>query len=95
MASPETAVAGDDREVGMTGGKSCLVCKIVGLLVAIGAINWGLVGALQVDVVAKILGDMTVATRAVYGLIGLAGVAQLLSFFKCCPCQRGTCESKS
>ena len=80
----------------MTGGKSCCgVCKIVGLLVAIGAINWGLVGIFQMDLVEKLLGAMTPAARAVYGLIGVAGVLKVLSIFKCCPCQKGNCEPKS
>ena len=80
----------------MTGGKSCCaVCKIVGLLVAIGAINWGLVGIFRMDLVEKLLGAMTPTARAVYGLIGVAGVLKVLSIFKCCPCQRegGSCTS--
>ncbi len=72
----------------MTGGKDCCgVCKIVGLVVAVGALNWGLVGLFQVDLVAKLLG-MGTAARAVYILIGVAGVLKLLSFFKACPCQK-------
>ena len=79
----------------MTGGKSCAVCKIVGLLVALGALNWGLYGLWQRDLVAHFLGQMTTAARVVYGIIGLAGVLKLLSLVKCCPCQReGSCESK-
>jgi uncharacterized membrane protein YuzA (DUF378 family) len=78
----------------MTGGTYCGVCKLVGLLVAIGAINWGLVGLFQVDLVAKLLGDMTTGARAVYGLIGIAGVLKVLSMARCCPCQKGTCETK-
>ena len=80
----------------MTSGKSCCgVCQIVGIIVAIGAINWGLVGIFRVDLVAKLLGDMTGLARAVYGLIGVAGVLKVLSILKCCPCQRdGSCEKK-
>ncbi len=78
----------------MTGGASCGVCKLVGLLVAIGAINWGLVGIFHVDLVARLLGEMSTPTRAVYGLIGVAGVLKVLSLFKCCPCQKGSCETK-
>jgi uncharacterized membrane protein YuzA (DUF378 family) len=77
----------------MTGGK-CAVCKIVGVLVAIGAINWGLVGALQMDLVANLLGQMTPAARAVYIVIGVAGLLKVLAIFKCCPCQKGSCETK-
>ena len=73
-----------------TGGASCGVCKLVGLLVAIGALNWGLYGIFNVDLVAKLLGEMTMPARAVYGLIGVAGLLKLVSLMKCCPCQRGS-----
>ena len=65
--------------------QNCVACKIVGLLVVIGAINWGLVGILQIDLVAKFLGDMTTASRVVYGLIGVAGLIKLASCFMSCP----------
>ena len=67
-------------------GSCCIVCKVLGCLVIIGAINWGLVGILQLDVVARALGPMTMASRAVYGVIGVAGVMKLISCFKPCPC---------
>ena len=79
----------------MTGGKGCGVCKLVGLLVGIGALNWGLVGIFQVDLVARLLGDMTTPARVVYGLIGVAGLLKLLSLVKCCPCGKGSCEKQS
>jgi hypothetical protein len=64
---------------------ACAICKLFGILVVIGAINWGLVGLFQTDLVARLLGDMTIPARAVYALIGLAGVAKLLSCFVACP----------
>lgn len=79
----------------MTEGKSCGVCKLVGLLVALGALNWGLVGIFQVDLVAQVLGPMSGAARVVYGLIGVAGLLKLVSFVKCCPCQKGSCAPKT
>ena len=77
-------------------GKCCAVCKIVGLLVAIGAINWGLYGVFGVDLVARLLGDMTGPAKVVYGLIGLAGLAKIISCIKACPCCKpeGSCETK-
>jgi hypothetical protein len=78
----------------MIGGKSCAVCKVVGALVAIGALNWGLIGLFQYDLVASVLGQMSAASRAVYAVIGIAGVLKVLSLFKVCPCQRGACETK-
>ena len=79
----------------MTGGQACIVCKLIGVLVAIGAINWGLVGVLQVDLVARLLGDMTGPARIVYAIIGLAGLLKLVSLVKCCPCQKDGCATKS
>ncbi len=78
----------------MTGGKNCAICKGVGLLVGIGALNWGLVGLFHLDLVAKLLGVMTRPTRIVYILIGLAGLMKLISLVTCCPCQKGACETK-
>ena len=51
-----------------------LIGPIALLLLVIGALNWGLVGLLNMDVVAKIFGDMSSITKAVYVLVGLAGV---------------------
>ena len=79
----------------MAGGKCCAVCKIVGLLVGIGALNWGLVGIFQVDLVARLLGEMTAPARLVYGIIGVAGLLKLISLVKCCPCcTPESCDTK-
>ena len=67
-------------------GGCCGICKIVGIVVAVGAINWGLVGLLQMDLVSSLLGAMTPAARAVYIIIGVAGLMKVLSIFKLCPC---------
>ena len=64
--------------------QACFFCKIVGLIAIIGAINWGLVGLLNVNLVENLLGQ-TMATRIVYGLVGLSGIALLVSFFTVCP----------
>lgn len=70
----------------MKSGGRCVVCKLVGLLVVLGALNWGLVGLMQWDVVEALLGPMTTATRAVYIVIGVAGVLAAVSCVKGCPC---------
>jgi uncharacterized membrane protein YuzA (DUF378 family) len=43
-------------------------------LLAIGGLNWGLVGVFNFDLVAAILGDMSILSRTVYTLVGLAAV---------------------
>ena len=78
----------------MSGSKPCGVCKIVGVLVAIGALNWGSIGLFQVDLVGKFLGAMTTASRAVYTIIGIAGVLKVLWLLGVCPCTKGSCEPK-
>ncbi|OFI05479.1 hypothetical protein CLOACE_17080 [Clostridium acetireducens DSM 10703] len=44
------------------------------LLVIIGAINWGLIGFFQFDLVATLFGTMSAFTRIVYALVGIAGL---------------------
>jgi uncharacterized protein len=44
------------------------------VLMVIGAINWGLVGALNVNLVSALFGEQTALTRVVYALVGLAGL---------------------
>lgn len=80
----------------MAGGKDCGICKIVGLLVAIGAVNWGLVAFFNLDLVARVLGPMTLPAKVAYGLIGVAGVLKLISLVKACPacCKTGSCQTK-
>lgn len=44
------------------------------ILVIIGAINWLLIGIFAFDLVSFLLGGMTIVSRVVYGLVGLAGL---------------------
>lgn len=46
---------------------------LVGWILVIGAVNWGLVGLLNMNLVESVLGMGTV-TKAVYVVVGLAGV---------------------
>lgn len=41
------------------------------VLLIVGGLNWGLVGLFDIDVVARILGVMSTASRSVYILVGL------------------------
>jgi uncharacterized protein len=44
------------------------------VLVIVGGINWGLVGAFNFDLVAAIFGAMSTVTRIVYVLVGIAAL---------------------
>lgn len=49
------------------------------LLVIIGALNWGFIGIFNLDLVAKLLGDMTIWSRAVYTLVGISALISLFT----------------
>ena len=44
------------------------------VLVIIGGLNWGLVGLIQLDLVAQILGMGSLLSRIVYILVGLSAL---------------------
>lgn len=48
------------------------------VLVMVGALNWGLVGLFNIDLVARLFGSMSTAARVVYVLIGLSAVYMLV-----------------
>ena len=50
------------------------------VLLIVGGLNWGLVGLFDIDVVVRILGVMSTASRSVYILVGLAA---LYSIYLC------------
>ncbi|KRG07981.1 DUF378 domain-containing protein [Lederbergia galactosidilytica] len=57
--------------------------RIALALVIIGAINWGLIGLFQFDLVASIFGGQTAGlSRFVYTLVGLAGLGSIAYFFE-------------
>ena len=51
-----------------------IICMITGILTAISAINWGLVGAFDFNLVTALLPGMPSLVNIVYIIIGLAGV---------------------
>lgn len=65
--------------------QACVLCKIVGLIAAIGCLNWAAVGFLNTNFVEQLFGMGTMITKIVYGLVGLSGLALLASFFMVCP----------
>ena len=52
------------------------VCLI---LVVIGALNWGLVGLFEFNLVAAIFGQLSAVSRIIYVLVALAGVYLLIT----------------
>ena len=56
--------------------KSCLVLSIIG------ALNWGLVGLLNFNLVEYLFGDGALLTRIIYVLVMLAGLITIGLFTK-------------
>jgi len=48
------------------------------VLVVVGAFNWGLVGLFKFDLVAAILGELSVPSRVVYALVGVSALYVLV-----------------
>ena len=52
------------------------------ILVIIGALNWGLVGIFNIDLVAMIFGDMTLLSRIIYFLVGISAIIYAVLAYK-------------
>jgi uncharacterized membrane protein YuzA (DUF378 family) len=52
------------------------------ILVIVGAINWGLVGLFDFNLVAAIFGQGSALSRIIYTLVGASGVYQLIPLFR-------------
>lgn len=63
----------------------CTGHKVMASLVWVGALNWGLVGLFQWNLVNALLGSWPTLERLVYGLVGLSALL-LLAKAKCKPC---------
>ncbi len=66
------------------------ILKIISyILVIVGAINWGLIGFFNFDLVAAIFGDASILSRIIYSLVGISALFLLLAnreIFTCeCP----------
>ena len=51
-----------------------VVDKIALVLIIIGAINWGLIGFFNFNLVDSIFGSMSVVSRVIYALVGISGL---------------------
>lgn len=52
------------------------------ILIIIGAVNWGLIGLFNLDLVATLFGTMSMISRIIYAIIGIAGIYSLMLFAK-------------
>lgn len=56
-----------------------IIGSIAYILLLIGGINWGLIGAFDFNLVTYLFGVGTALTRGIYLLVGLAAIVSLFS----------------
>lgn len=60
------------------------------LIVVIGALNWGLIGFFQYDLISDIFGGMdAMVARVIYAIVGLAGLYCISMLCRCSGCKCG------
>lgn len=64
--------------------KKSVIDWIAWILVIIGAINWGLIGFFNFNLVSFIFGDMSMISRIIYAVVGLAGLWAIYTCSRCC-----------
>ena len=52
------------------------------ILIILGGINWGLVGFFGIDLIGMIFGELSMVTRTIFVLVGLAAIYSLVLFWK-------------
>ncbi len=67
----------------MHGHGSCVVHKVAYALIWVGAINWGLVGIFEYNLVDSLLGAWPMVVRVVYAAVGVSALVALT----CCKCK--------
>ena len=65
--------------------KISLLDKISFILVLLGAINWGLIGLLSINLVSIIVAGSVMLQRLVYIIIFAASIDLIILIFKCNP----------
>ncbi len=65
-------------------GKLNVLDWIAFVLLIIGGLNWGLVGVFKFDLVRAIFGDMSVVSRIIYILVGVAALYGIYFLVKVC-----------
>lgn len=56
--------------------------KVALVLTIIGAVNWGLIGLFDFNLVAALFGEENVISRIIYVLVGIAGIINVGLLFE-------------
>lgn len=52
------------------------------ILIIIGAINWGLIGFFEFDLISYFFGTYSAISRIIFAIVGIAGIYSLVLFWK-------------
>ena len=53
------------------------------ILVIVGAINWGLIGFFNYDLVSSIFGEMSTLSRIIYSTVGVSAIISIITSYIC------------
>lgn len=51
--------------------------KVALIFTIIGAINWGLIGLFDIDLIATLFGNMSILSRIIYVVVGVCGLINI------------------
>ena len=52
------------------------------ILIIIGAVNWGLIGFFEFDLISYFFGVRSAISRIIFAIVGIAGIYSLVLFWK-------------
>ena len=58
-----------------------IIQKIALIFTIIGAINWGLIGFFDFNLVASLFKDASVISRIIYSIVGICGIINIFLLF--------------
>jgi uncharacterized protein len=61
-----------------------VVHMVAFILLVVGGLNWLLVGLFEMDLVARIFGGVPMLAKAVYILVGLSAIYEIMNHKKSC-----------
>lgn len=61
-----------------------IIQKIALVLIIIGAINWGLIGLFEYNLVDSLFGAGSIVSKIIYILVGISGIIDISMLFDCC-----------
>ena len=53
------------------------------ILVLLGALNWGLIGFFNFNLVTYLFGESTTITRVIYSLVGISAIISAITAYMC------------